>query len=69
LHFTGTSSPKVFDGDGWEDKLFTLKLIEKSKLQMEEAAKLAEDAGVFVTCELKLGNISWDADGNYRSQS
>jgi nucleotide-binding universal stress UspA family protein len=47
---------QVFDGDGWEDKLFTLKLIEKSKLQLEEAAKLAEDAGVFVTCELKLGN-------------
>lgn len=47
---------QVFDGAGWEDKLFTLKLIEKSKLQMEEAAKFAEDAGVLVKCELKLGN-------------
>lgn len=47
---------QIFDGDGWEDKLFTMKLIEKNKRQLEDAAKIAEDAGVFVQCELKLGN-------------
>lgn len=47
---------QVFDGNGWEDKLFTLKLIERSKQQLEEAAKLADGAGVAVKCELKLGN-------------
>jgi nucleotide-binding universal stress UspA family protein len=47
---------QVIAGAGWEDKLFTLKLIEKSKLQLEEAAQFAEDAGVPVQCELKLGN-------------
>lgn len=47
---------QIFDGEGWEDKLFTLKLIEKSKFQLEEAAKVTEEAGVFVTCELKMGN-------------
>ena len=33
-----------------------MKLIEKNKVQLEEAAKIAEDAGVSVRCELKLGN-------------
>lgn len=47
---------QTFVGDGWEDKLFTLKLIERSKLQLEEAAKIAEDAGISVKRELKLGN-------------
>lgn len=43
-------------GDGWEDRLFTLKLIGKSKSQLEQAVKFVEDAGVSVTSELKLGN-------------
>lgn len=47
---------QVSVGEGWEDKLFTLKLIERNKLQLEEAARTAEDAGVPVVCELKLGN-------------
>jgi nucleotide-binding universal stress UspA family protein len=47
---------QVFDGDGWEDKLFTMKLIEKSKAKLEEAAKIVDDAGVLVKSELKLGN-------------
>jgi nucleotide-binding universal stress UspA family protein len=47
---------QIFDGDGWEDKLFTLKLIERSKQQLEEAAKLTENAGVSIKRELKLGN-------------
>jgi nucleotide-binding universal stress UspA family protein len=43
-------------GKGWEDKLFTLKLIEKNKLDLEQAAKIAKDQGVSVKCELMLGN-------------
>jgi nucleotide-binding universal stress UspA family protein len=47
---------QVSVGEGWEDKLFTLKLIDKNKIELEQAAKIAEDEGVFVTCELMLGN-------------
>src|SRR5687768_12976466 len=43
-------------GNGWEDRLFTLKLIGKCRTQLAEAAKLIEDAGVSVNSELKLGN-------------
>jgi nucleotide-binding universal stress UspA family protein len=44
------------DESSWEDKIFTAKLIERSKTQLEEVAKYAEDAGVFVKCELRMGN-------------
>jgi nucleotide-binding universal stress UspA family protein len=47
---------QISDDEGWEDKIFTLKLIEKSKIRLEEAAKYAEDAGVVVKCALRLGN-------------
>jgi nucleotide-binding universal stress UspA family protein len=47
---------QVFEGAGWEDRLFTLKLIEKNKKQLEEAAKYVTDAGVFAKCALRLGN-------------
>lgn len=47
---------QIFEGEGWEDKLFTLKLVEKNKTQLEEMAKTAEAAGVPVACELRLGN-------------
>lgn len=47
---------QVSDDDGWEERRFTLKLIEKNKAQLEEEASIAEDAGVFVTCELRMGN-------------
>src|SRR5688572_28549999 len=47
---------QVSVGEGWEEKLFTLKLIERNKLQLEQAAKNVAESGVFVTCELKLGN-------------
>jgi nucleotide-binding universal stress UspA family protein len=40
----------------WEDKLFTLKLIERNKRQLEMAAMQVEDSGVFASCELRLGN-------------
>jgi nucleotide-binding universal stress UspA family protein len=47
---------QIADDEGWEDKLFTMKLIEKSKLQLEDAAKYVEDAGIPVKSELRLGN-------------
>jgi nucleotide-binding universal stress UspA family protein len=47
---------QTFDGEGWEDKLFTLKLIERNKTQLNEAMRIAEDAGVTVRPELRLGN-------------
>lgn len=47
---------QVCGDDEWEDKRFTLKLIEKNRAQLEGAARLAEEAGVFATCELRLGN-------------
>jgi nucleotide-binding universal stress UspA family protein len=46
---------QVGTGDNWEDKVFTLKLIEKAKKQL---AKLTEDSkleGVKVTTELRVG--------------
>lgn len=47
---------QVMNQEGWEDKLFTFKLIERNKAQLEEAASLADEAGVRVTYELRLGN-------------
>jgi nucleotide-binding universal stress UspA family protein len=47
---------QVSDDEGWEDKLFTLRLIEKSKLQMVEMSDIATAAGVAVKFELRLGN-------------
>lgn len=47
---------QVESQEGWEDKVFTLKLIERNKKQLEEAARFAEDAGIVVKCELRLGN-------------
>jgi nucleotide-binding universal stress UspA family protein len=40
----------------WEDKLFMLKLIEKAKGQLADAAAEAKRAGITVREELKLGN-------------
>lgn len=40
---------------GWEDKLFTMKLIEKSKKQMAKAFDEAKATGVKVRQELRLG--------------
>lgn len=40
---------------GWEDKLFTMKLIEKSKRQMAKAFDEAKATGLKVKQELRLG--------------
>lgn len=47
---------EVSYSDNWEDKLFTLKLIEKAKREMAEAVEEATLAGVIVKKELRLGN-------------
>jgi nucleotide-binding universal stress UspA family protein len=40
---------------GWENKLFTMKLIERSKKQMAKSMEQLKDAGVRVKQELRLG--------------
>src|SRR5688500_11058893 len=40
---------------GWEDKLFTMKLIERSKKQMAKAMEQLKDAGIRVKQELRVG--------------
>jgi nucleotide-binding universal stress UspA family protein len=47
---------QVLSDLGWEDKLFTLKLIEKNKHLLEDTARLVEEAGVSVSSVLRLGN-------------
>jgi nucleotide-binding universal stress UspA family protein len=42
--------------DSWEDKLFTMKLIEKSKNQLEAEAEGLKNKGVKVSTEIRLGN-------------
>jgi nucleotide-binding universal stress UspA family protein len=41
---------------GWEDRLFTFKLIEKAKKQLEKMVKDPKFAAVDVTGELRVGN-------------
>lgn len=40
---------------GWENKLFTMKLIERSKKQMAKSIEQLKDAGIRVKEELRLG--------------
>jgi nucleotide-binding universal stress UspA family protein len=42
--------------EDWEGKLFTMKLIEKSKALLAEAAASVEDLDVTVKTELRIGN-------------
>lgn len=63
LHIVEQLSPEsfntegqTFEGAGWEEKLFTLKLIERNKQQLADMAKYAEDAGVIIHRELRVGN-------------
>jgi nucleotide-binding universal stress UspA family protein len=42
--------------DDMEERLYTLKLIEKSKAQLNEIASIAENVGVKVKTELRIGN-------------
>jgi nucleotide-binding universal stress UspA family protein len=47
---------QVSVGEGWEDKLFTMKLIERNRQQLDQIAQTIAEHGIGVTCELKLGN-------------
>jgi nucleotide-binding universal stress UspA family protein len=47
---------QVSTGDDWEDKIFTLKLIERRKAQLLEQVKEVSKAGVLVRQELRMGN-------------
>jgi len=47
---------QVMSDLGWEDKLFTLKLIEKDRGQLEDTTRIVEGAGVAVRSVLRLGN-------------
>ena len=42
--------------EGWEEKLFTMKLIQKSKAQLEDVATEVETAGIQVSQVLRIGN-------------
>lgn len=48
-------SGEVNTSGGWEDKLFTMKLIEKSKKQMAKLVEDAKTSGVKVKHELRMG--------------
>jgi nucleotide-binding universal stress UspA family protein len=55
---SGTSfniTGEVDVSSGWEDKMFTMKLIERSKKQMAKAIEGLKDAGVRVKQELRVG--------------
>lgn len=41
---------------GWEDKLFTLKLIEKGRAQLTEAAEMLANEGIEARVALRMGN-------------
>ncbi|HEU5292161.1 MAG TPA: universal stress protein [Cyclobacteriaceae bacterium] len=47
---------EVASGGELEDKLFTLKLIQKEKQQLAEACNLVEEYGIPVKPKLRLGN-------------
>lgn len=55
---SGTSfniTGEVDVSSGWEDKMFTMKLIERSKKQMAKAVEGLKDAGIRVKQELRVG--------------
>jgi nucleotide-binding universal stress UspA family protein len=63
LHVIEVPSDESFNAEGqvsepydWEDKLFTMKLIQLSKKQMLEACKGIEQQGIPVSYKLKMGN-------------
>lgn len=63
LHIVELPMKESFNAEGqiaefsdWDDKIFTLKLIERDKIQLDLIAKEIEAAGVPVRQELKLGN-------------
>lgn len=47
---------QISQSDDWEDKLFTLKLIEISKKQLAATRQKIEEKGIPVSYKLKMGN-------------
>jgi nucleotide-binding universal stress UspA family protein len=63
LHVIEVPSDESFNTEGqisqtndWEDKLFTLKMIEVSKRKLSEVRQTVEDEGIQVSFKLKMGN-------------
>jgi nucleotide-binding universal stress UspA family protein len=63
LHVIEIPSDESFNAEGqvsqwedWEDTLFTMKLIDKSKKQLLAACKNIEEEGLQVSYKLKIGN-------------
>jgi nucleotide-binding universal stress UspA family protein len=63
LHIVEQPTKESFNVEGqiadfadWEDRLFTLKLIERNRGQLAAMVKEIESAGVPVKSELKMGN-------------
>lgn len=46
---------QIDTSDHWEDRIFTMKLIEKGKKQLERASEELADRGVRVKTELRMG--------------
>jgi nucleotide-binding universal stress UspA family protein len=46
---------QIDTSDHWEDRIFTLKLIEKGKKQLERSVQELSDRGVRVKTELRMG--------------
>lgn len=47
---------QINDPNEWEDKLFTLKLIERNKFQLAELEKKISSAGITVKKVMRMGN-------------
>ena len=47
---------QIDTSDHWEDRIFTMKLIEKGKKQLEKATEDMADSGVRVKTELRMGS-------------
>jgi nucleotide-binding universal stress UspA family protein len=63
LHVIEIPSNESFNVEGqiskfndWDDKLYTMKLIEVTKSHLQLAAKSIEDAGAKVSIKIKIGN-------------
>jgi nucleotide-binding universal stress UspA family protein len=75
LHILEQPTSKSFNvtgeasaGENWEDKLFTLKLIEKTKIDFGRITEEIENEGVKVSHQIRLGNpFQWYANSDYRT--
>jgi len=47
---------QIDDEDGWENKIFTLKLLKRNKAQLEDLVSVAAEYGVRVKTALRIGN-------------